>query len=342
MNNLATVPLVELPGEERCLRARHAMQARVAMLTLFLAFPAFVTGASFRGLGDLPGGDTESEALDVSANGSAVVGYSYSASGQEAFLWTEEAGMVGLGDLPGGDFGSAALGVSGDGLVVTGTSHSAESGSTIEAFLWTAETGMVGLGDLPGGDYESVASRSSTDGSIIVGAGAGEPQQYPYISEAFRWTEATGMVGLGDLDPGGYSGLRDVSADGSVGAGWGASSNGIEAVRWSAGDGMVALGQLSGHQSTATGISADGEVVVGYSSSQIGEEAFVWTEASGMVGLGDLPLGVGSSAWGVSGNGRVVVGWSLIPGDFEPVIWDETGESASSRRALGPRTWSSA
>ena len=52
------------------------------------------------------------------------MGYSDSASGNEAFRWTSSGGMVGLGDLPGGGFSSDAFGVSYDGSVVVGQSSS--------------------------------------------------------------------------------------------------------------------------------------------------------------------------------------------------------------------------
>ncbi|NRA00706.1 MAG: PEP-CTERM sorting domain-containing protein, partial [Myxococcales bacterium] len=86
------------------------------------------------GLGDLPGWLFSSSALGVSADGSVVVGSSASASGWEAFRWTQGGGMVGLGDLPGGTFYSGARAVSADGSVVVGWAVSA---SGHEAFRWT-------------------------------------------------------------------------------------------------------------------------------------------------------------------------------------------------------------
>ncbi len=94
------------------------------------------------GLGDLPGGDSYSDASDVSADGSVIVGRSNSVNGGEAFRWTESGGMVGLGDLPGGDSYSDASGVSADGSVIVGRSNSVNG---YEAFRWTQETGMVSL-----------------------------------------------------------------------------------------------------------------------------------------------------------------------------------------------------
>ena len=75
---------------------------------------------TLRGLGDLPGGAFRSEAYDVSADGSVVVGTSHSENGWEAFRWTTQTGMVGLGDLPGGGFSSLAYSVSGNGGVIVG------------------------------------------------------------------------------------------------------------------------------------------------------------------------------------------------------------------------------
>jgi probable HAF family extracellular repeat protein len=140
------------------------------------------------GLGDLPGGTFSSQAHDVSADGSIVIGISNSASGPEAFRWTSSGGMVGLGDLPGGSFSSTAYGVSADGSVVVGTGNSA---SGPEAFRWTSSGGMVGLGDLPGGSFSSTAYGVSSDGSIVVGFSSSS-----LGNEAFIWDSVNGMRNL--------------------------------------------------------------------------------------------------------------------------------------------------
>jgi probable HAF family extracellular repeat protein len=51
------------------------------------------------GLGDLPGGGFFSIARAISADGGVIVGQGTSTSGQEAFRWTEDDGMVGLARL---------------------------------------------------------------------------------------------------------------------------------------------------------------------------------------------------------------------------------------------------
>ena len=281
-------------------------------------------GGSLTGLGML-GSDgpffLQSAAARVSPDGSAVVGVSSSASGPQAFLWTQAGGMVGLGDLPGGGFYSQAADLSADGSVVVGMSVAAAG---LEAFRWTQAGGMVGLGSLPGGAATSYASAITPDGSVIVG-GAGSANG----DEAFRWTQAGGMVGLGDL-PGGMfsSSASAITPDGSVIVGRAGSANGDEAFRWTQAGGMVGLGDLPGGMfgSAATEVSADGSVVVGMSESANGEEAFRWTQAGGMVGLGDLPGGLFSShAFGITADGSVIVGRGASASGEEAFRWTQGG-----------------
>jgi probable HAF family extracellular repeat protein len=324
--------------------------------SIFFILPSILVGVSiapsaavagnwsFQGLGDLPGGSVNSRARAVSADGSVVVGYGYSASGQEAFRWTSATGMVGLGDLPGGldwpaaSFASGGGGVSADGSVIVGFGTSA---SGEEAFRWTASGGMVGLGDVPGGRFYSNAYGVSADGSVVVGSSDSDRLGnviYLTGNEAFRWTAESGMVGLGDL-PGGekHSGARGISADGSIIVGFGASASGDEAMRWTESGGMVGLGDLPGgaFESRALGISADGSVIVGWGQSGSGEEAFRWTSATGMVGLGDLPGGAfTSTAQATSADGSVIVGTSESSSGVEVFYWTQSTGMLSLKQLL--------
>jgi probable HAF family extracellular repeat protein len=169
------------------------------------------------------------------------------------------------------------------------------------------------LGDLPGGDFSSIALGVSADGRVVVGSSNGIS-----TSEAFRWTQDSGMVSLGDL-PGRTSINRhasSTSADGSVIVGTARSSSSTgEAFRWTQQGGMVGLGTLplnaSAPNSFANSTSADGSVVVGGSNSALspGPQAFRWTQESGMVGLVLPALGRRQSvAYDTSADGRVVVG----------------------------------
>ncbi|MBI1853985.1 MAG: protein kinase [Planctomycetes bacterium] len=124
--------------------------------------PASALG-TFRGLGDLPGGRHRSTAVALSADGTSVVGDGDSASGEEAFRWRDEIGMIALGHLPGFERSSHALGVSADGSVVVGAAAHDAWGRREMAFRWTRGTGMVALGDLPGSIVLSVATAVTAD-----------------------------------------------------------------------------------------------------------------------------------------------------------------------------------
>jgi probable HAF family extracellular repeat protein len=173
----------------------------------------------------------------------------------------------------------------------------------------------------------------SADGSVVVGSSVSFGQ------EAFRWTEATGMVGLADLPGGGfYSSAIGASADGAVVVGESHTASGLEAFRWTEATGMVGLGDLPGGSffSSAIGASADGAVVVGTGASAAGQqEAFRWTQVTGMVGLGDLPGGSFlSNAQGVSADGAVVVGYSFSAAGNEAFLWDAVNGMRNLREVL--------
>jgi probable HAF family extracellular repeat protein len=190
---------------------------------------------------------------------------------------------------------------------------------------------FMSLGYLPGGSAslypDSRASGISADGLVVVGSSSSSNG-----TEAFRWTQAGGMVGLGSLPGTSFnSNASAVSADGSVVVGYSNGVNGREPFRWTQSGGMVGLGNLSGGASAGRslndmGVSADGSVVVGQSAGANGPEAFRWTQASGMVGLGDLPGGrFASGASGVSADGSVVVGYANANGPEQPFRWTEAG-----------------
>jgi probable HAF family extracellular repeat protein len=296
-----------------------------ALLMRFLFSCAFWLGllgmssldaATFQGLGDLPGGSTNSLAQGVSNNGD-VVGWSMSAAGTEAFRWTADGGMVSLGDLAGGTTESRATGVSADGNTVVGSGTSASGGVSVQ---WTSGTGFTPnafLGDPPA----NYAGGISKDGTTVVGS-------TDTILHSYAWTSGGGKVLLGDL-PGGDDESRatSTSANGSVVVGYSKSASGIEAFRWSTGIGMVGLGDLPGgvFLSSASSISSDGLVIVGDGGSASGKEAFRWTSGTGMVGLGDLPGGIFfSHATAISGDGSIIGGFGNTAVGMEAFIWDST------------------
>ncbi|MBI5395494.1 MAG: PEP-CTERM sorting domain-containing protein, partial [Verrucomicrobia bacterium] len=104
--------------------------------------------------------------------------------------------------------------------------------------------------------------------------------------EAFRWTAAGGMAGLGDLAGGSFaSQASSVSGDGSFVVGYGNSASGQEAFIWDQSSGMLRLQtvltsnyglDLTGWTlSNATGISSDGRTVVGYGIHNGNQEAWM-------------------------------------------------------------------
>ena len=269
------------------------------------------------GLGDLVGGTFSSRAEAINNDGTVIVGTGNGVSGSEAFRWTQAGGMVGLGDLAGGTTTSYGYGVSDDGLTVVGMSNSVNGN---EAFKWTQAGGMVGLGDLAGGLFYSRAFDVSSDGSIIVGEAHVAKGGFVDTSEAFRWTQAGGMVGLGDLAGGFYYSVASaISDDGNVIVGTSNSSNGYEAFKWTQAGGMVGLGDLAGgsFSSRANAVNTDGTVIVGAGTHTTQFEAFIWKESTGMLSLSEWLLGSGLSltdwsfteATGVSDDGKTVVGY---------------------------------
>jgi probable HAF family extracellular repeat protein len=196
-------------------------------------------------------------------------------------------------------------------------------GAVSTAFAAASLTPLGGL--KPGGLY-SAAHGVSADGSVVVGDTTNSFNN----GEAFRWTSAGGMVGLGGVVG---SQAYGVSGDGSVvvgSSGFGRVVYGgvrTEAFRWTTGGGMVSLGILPGaDESDAYDVSADGSVIVGRNffpqGLLHGWEAFRWTSGSGMVGLGYLPGGGFSSyASGVSADGSVVVGGSDSASGYQAFRW---------------------
>lgn len=152
--------------------------------------------------------DARSWALDISANGLFAVGMSTSAGGDDdighATRWDiRDITVAGtavaedLGTLGGAQ--SRATGVSGDGRVVVGWSH-VEDPQTISGFRWVegGTNGVAGnpqmqdLGSL--GGRITQASGVSLDGSVVVGVS----NNALGAANAFRWTEATGMISVAD------------------------------------------------------------------------------------------------------------------------------------------------
>jgi probable HAF family extracellular repeat protein len=236
-------------------------------------------------LGTLGGTIENHQARAISRDGQRIAGTSSSPSGSEAFLWTQETGMIGLGSLSS-VFQSEGRGLSSDGRVVIG--YSFRRG--YEPFRWTAASGMEGLGDLPGGSILGDALGVNADGSVVVGYASSSKGQ-----EAYRWSAETGMVGLGGLPGGSFrSTATAVSADGQTVVGW-SSTDSTQAFVWTASEGMIGLTQrpsegTSKPTSEAHCISPDGTVIGG--EAQPGGAA-LWINRGAPLRVQDLLLAEG-------------------------------------------------
>jgi probable HAF family extracellular repeat protein len=184
--------------------------------------------------------------------------------------------------------------------------------------IWTQSGGIMPI--LTG----EIWPRDITNDGVVVGLHCGGGTGSCY--EAFRWTSAGGLVGLG----GGFaSDANGVSADGSVVVGNASSDTSGSSFRWTSATGIVPLGNLGGGENSleeAAGVSADGAIVVGQSGSPSGPQAFRWTQATGTVGLGDLPGGdFFSFARAISSDGTVIVGESNSASGSEAFRWTAAG-----------------
>jgi len=186
---------------------------------------------------------------------------------------------------------------------------------------------FIPLGDLPGGPFHTWALGISADGSTVVGRSKSSDADADSY-EAFRWTQATGMVGLGDVVLGApRSRAEEVSSDGSVVAG---SAGGGWPFLWTQATGMVGIEDTTGTYTSARpfALSADGTTMVGTGrSAAAGNEAFRWTAGTGYVAVGFLPSTIHDSfLTDVSADGSVAAGFSFHQGtDVEPMIWTAAG-----------------
>jgi probable HAF family extracellular repeat protein len=262
-------------------------------------------GPEFQGVGDLAGGTFYSEVRAISPDGKWIAGETNGSNGYVAFYAPVGGTITPLPNMDGGGVPSTAEDISNNGVI---------AGYGIRTQPWLAYRGSTdgsapqSLGYLDSDPF-SRAFAVSQDGQVIVGdveSSAG--------LQAFRWTSATGMVGIGDL-PGGtfQSFARGISGDGSTIVGVGTDASLSQATRWTP-SGIQGLGTIFGTgSSSANAASYDGSVVVGVDESS-GTRAFRWTAASGMVDIG-RPAGANyAAAEDVSDDGSIVTGFSGISG----------------------------
>lgn len=263
----------------------------------------------FRGIG-LIQGQPNSWAAAISADGSFILGSAGAdLETQAPVRFPRELGSVpqALG-TPIGWSQCQASAISGDGAWVGG-SCSGDGG--FAGFTWTPSTGALAVvtpEDIPVRYQGSTPNGKVRTGSLMPSDGYQQP---------FRWTAATGYVGLPISEPGDHEGW-DISDDGStiVGDYLGPEVGSVRAAfRWTTTSSTTYLPVpvgLSGQ--IARAISGDGSVIVGYAETEADTARALRWSGSAMQpdDLGD------GFMFDVNHDGSVMVGMN---GANEIVIW---------------------
>jgi probable HAF family extracellular repeat protein len=250
--------------------------------------PYYGAAWTFNGLTALSGAAGEVY-LDVSPNGSAVVGWTINfGGGARAFRWTPGGSALNLGTLAGGNR-SEAYGVSADGSIVVG--YSLDSSGKPRAFRWTQQDGMGNLGTAvrneTGGSEsfdQSEALGISPDGNVIVGIAYNSRNEAVGFRNILQGTRRLN-ISLGD-PPKGFIGVypRRTNQNGSiiVGAMRQQRDGTFRAMRWTQGgrleDLNVTYASLVGegaYLAEALDITPDGRYIVGWGVKDGKRQGFI-------------------------------------------------------------------
>ncbi len=249
----------------------------------------------------------------LNQDGSMAAGGNALAASVASFTWTQAGGRFDFGALPGMPLVNYATGLSDNGVVAGTTGAGVKS----RAYRWAGSGPPQDLG-VPMGTSRSFGTGVSGNGNVVVGYGE-SGSMGGFAGQAFRWTPASGMQGLGWLKPMSVrSQANGVSRDGSTIVGRNMDFNLTdEAFIWTEATGMQALPNLPNAllSAEAHAVNADGSVVVGDS---VGPNNYVnpvrWTKA----GVENLTVGSafqGGVAYAVSDDGNVIggSGWIWTP-----------------------------
>ncbi len=284
-------------------------QRTTLLATLALIAANTLHGSTLIGINDNEAFSTDSKTHGgISTNGNIIVG---NAAGSGGFIWNTSTNATQLFEQWSYPFGDAAD-ISGDGTIITGTATFSDG--TKSAYRWTSVNGAQPIGILSGYD-KSYGEAISADGTTIVGScySIGDGITTFGGETAFRWTQSTGMVALGQIAGGSNSTATAVSSNGSVIAGYDSQLN--QAFRWTQETGMQTIGRLAGATDcTAIAISGDGSIIIGSS----GTKAFKFTTEGGIQDLGNIEGATQASASGISEDGSIIVGHT----DAGAFIWD--------------------
>lgn len=242
--------------------------------------------------------DTNTHVLDISSDGSVVLGTSsslYWRSPDQNFLWTKIAGTEAIPKHPDWP-ASWASSISGNGRVVVGASFDYQRDTGI-AWRWTRDGGFEDL-PLPPGAQSAAAIDVNFDGSVIIGRFVERK-----LATAFRWSEATGTVALPRFPDVEHHMAFYVNADGSAIAGIATNDDGRYAImpfRWTQAEGMQALGHPPAQDGyvSVSALPQDGRtIVINYTSRTSAEStAYQWrADSRSYVAFAEIGFGFGSS-----------------------------------------------
>ena len=292
---------------------------RIALVSIaMLASAPALAGGTVPDVLFLP---TSARALDVSADGSLVVGV----QGSGAFQWTQANGIV---PFTGASFSSGTnVRVAGDGsafgLDVNDADQKMHAARSTDGTSWD-ELPVIG----PSCDAFLLNFYDiNADGSVIVGLGWVEACR----AHAFRWDPVNGTVDLGSTVPGRSSRANGVNGAGDVVVGWQDLANGTrQGARWNDGVQSLFTYMAPGGQTYLCGeaqcANTAGSVVAGITLFGLsGGDAWRWDEATdattllpqlpGFTGNNAIPLGMtpdGSTIVGTTGGffiGRSAIIW---------------------------------
>lgn len=178
-----------------------------------------------------------SEARGISGTGELICGVT---SDSRAWYWTPNTGTV---ELPRQPYPQAqALDVSPDGAAICGSTIGVPAYAIIWKTPFTGITQVIPPPNTPQySGYSTLAFGVANSGTAVAGRAFDPAGQGPW--RAFRWTQQTGFVDLGDLG-GGRASAEDISADGSIVVGFSYLTPGnvpSRAFRWTVQTGMQNL-----------------------------------------------------------------------------------------------------
>ncbi len=241
-----------------------------------------------------------SGAYCISGDGNTVVGSAWTASANtDAVAWNPTEGIMDLGTLFAGR-STRANAVSADGSVVVGWQ---DFNGPWKSAVWKKNPAggyfpneyiLLDPNGNPNDEYNQMGECTavSADGNWVGGAG-----DYANDGNAWIWSQATGVIDLGTLSPGGQSYVAALSDDGSVAVGriqvgpWDPEIPFI----WTQAGGMQnlndyahnVLGIQTGNKLiySANCMSANGDYIVGYGVDTVTFDSFAYRLSALNLGL---------------------------------------------------------